>query len=170
MSGRSKAISHTTLHEAAQGNRLPSWATTVEFVKACGADPAAFRERWEQADRAIRSVGSPVEPLAADQSDAELAGTASDDEPSLAPPSPPAHRRRLVLAAAVVLLAAVIATVVVVAVDGGGDSHRNSGEPETSLSARLTPADCPVHQSNPPPAPPAHAGDASAFIADLTLP
>ena len=37
MAGRSRAISHTTLHEAAQGNRLPSWATTVEFVRACGA-------------------------------------------------------------------------------------------------------------------------------------
>lgn len=46
MSGRSGAISHTTLHEATKGNRLPSWGTTVEFVKACGADPAAYRESW----------------------------------------------------------------------------------------------------------------------------
>ncbi|WP_223853028.1 NBR1-Ig-like domain-containing protein [Microbispora bryophytorum] len=55
MSGRSGAISHTTLHEATKGNRLPSWETTVEFVKACGADPAAYRERWDSANLAVRS-------------------------------------------------------------------------------------------------------------------
>lgn len=62
MSGRSGAISHTTLHEATKGNRLPSWETTVEFVKACGADPAAYRERWEMANRAVRSgsAGGPA--------------------------------------------------------------------------------------------------------------
>ncbi|WP_242908771.1 NBR1-Ig-like domain-containing protein [Actinomadura terrae] len=58
MSGRSGAISHTTLHEATKGNRLPSWGTTVEFVKACGADPAVYRERWEQANRTVRSAGA----------------------------------------------------------------------------------------------------------------
>ena len=56
MSGRSRAISHTTLHEAAQGNRLPSWATTVEFVKACSADPAEYREQWQQANTVVKSV------------------------------------------------------------------------------------------------------------------
>ncbi|MFD9946325.1 hypothetical protein ACFWYW_30325 [Nonomuraea sp. NPDC059023] len=63
MSGRSGAISHTTLHEAVKGNRLPSWETTVEFVKACGADPAAYRAYWERANLAVRSV-SAVEPRA----------------------------------------------------------------------------------------------------------
>ncbi|WP_260615451.1 NBR1-Ig-like domain-containing protein [Microbispora sp. KK1-11] len=58
MSGRSGAISHTTLHEATKGNRLPSWETTVEFVKACGADPAAYRERWEGANFAVRSASA----------------------------------------------------------------------------------------------------------------
>ncbi|WP_149264627.1 NBR1-Ig-like domain-containing protein [Actinomadura sp. K4S16] len=58
MAGRSRAISHTTLHEAAQGNRLPSWATTVEFVKTCGADPEAYRERWEAANRLVRTAGA----------------------------------------------------------------------------------------------------------------
>ncbi|MCT9931674.1 NBR1-Ig-like domain-containing protein [Planotetraspora sp. A-T 1434] len=58
MSGRSGAISHTTLHEATKGNRLPSWETTVEFVKACGADPAAYRERWERANLAVRSTSA----------------------------------------------------------------------------------------------------------------
>ncbi|MEV0386305.1 NBR1-Ig-like domain-containing protein [Nonomuraea sp. NPDC050643] len=58
MSGRSGAISHTTLHEATKGNRLPSWETTVEFVKVCGADPADYRERWERANLAVRSVST----------------------------------------------------------------------------------------------------------------
>src|SRR3954447_7228961 len=58
MSGRAGAISHTTLHEATKGNRLPSWETTAEFVKACGADPAAYRERWERASLAIRSASA----------------------------------------------------------------------------------------------------------------
>ncbi|WP_141585861.1 NBR1-Ig-like domain-containing protein [Actinomadura sp. WMMA1423] len=58
MAGRSRAISHTTLHEAAQGNRLPSWATTGEFVKACGADPEVYRERWTAANRLVRAAGA----------------------------------------------------------------------------------------------------------------
>jgi len=58
MAGRSGAISHTTLHEATKGNRLPSWATTAEFVKACGADPAAYRERWEKANQVVRAAGA----------------------------------------------------------------------------------------------------------------
>ncbi|MFC4533677.1 NBR1-Ig-like domain-containing protein [Sphaerisporangium dianthi] len=46
------------MHEATKGNRLPSWETTVEFVKACGADPAAYRERWERANLAVRSASA----------------------------------------------------------------------------------------------------------------
>ncbi|MFK4036037.1 NBR1-Ig-like domain-containing protein [Nonomuraea wenchangensis] len=82
MSGRSGAISHTTLHEATKGNRLPSWETTVEFVKACDADPAAYRDRWEQANRVVRSA-SAGEPAAradslTEQPSAGLAVAAAD--------------------------------------------------------------------------------------------
>lgn len=49
MAGRSGCISHTTLHDAMRGSRLPSWETTVEFVKACGFDPLPWRPRWEAA-------------------------------------------------------------------------------------------------------------------------
>jgi hypothetical protein len=81
MSGRSGAISHTTLHEATKGNRLPSWETTVEFVKACGADPAAYRERWERANLAVRSA-SAVDPsvradASVDRPPGELAASAT---------------------------------------------------------------------------------------------
>ncbi|MFC4063007.1 NBR1-Ig-like domain-containing protein [Planomonospora corallina] len=68
MSGRSGAISHTTLHEATKGNRLPSWETTVEFVRACGADPADYRERWEKANQTVRGTGIGDPPVLADAS------------------------------------------------------------------------------------------------------
>ncbi|PZG29925.1 hypothetical protein C1I98_31570, partial [Spongiactinospora gelatinilytica] len=45
------------MHEATKGNRLPSWETTTEFVRACGADPAAYRERWERANQTVRGAG-----------------------------------------------------------------------------------------------------------------
>ncbi|MEW2354852.1 NBR1-Ig-like domain-containing protein [Spirillospora sp. NPDC029432] len=52
------------MHEATKGNRLPSWGTTAEFVKACGADPDDYRERWERANQAVRtaSAGDHAEP------------------------------------------------------------------------------------------------------------
>jgi hypothetical protein len=51
MAGRSGRISHTTLHEAAAGTRFPSWETTREFVRACDAEEAQWRRRWEDAQR-----------------------------------------------------------------------------------------------------------------------
>ncbi|GAA3254853.1 hypothetical protein GCM10020216_090900 [Nonomuraea helvata] len=74
MSGRSGAISHTTLHEATKGNRLPSWETTVEFVKACDADPAAYRELWERANRAVRSASAGNPSMRVDTSVAPSSG------------------------------------------------------------------------------------------------
>lgn len=53
MSGRSGCISHTTLHEASRGNRFPTWETTAEYLKACGADPEELRDRWERTDRVV---------------------------------------------------------------------------------------------------------------------
>lgn len=51
MAGRSGRISHTTLHEAAAGTRFPSWETVREFVRACEADEAQWRRRWQDAQR-----------------------------------------------------------------------------------------------------------------------
>ncbi|GGK91573.1 hypothetical protein Sme01_53930 [Sphaerisporangium melleum] len=123
MSGRSGAISHTTLHEATKGNRLPSWETTVEFVRACGATPDAYRERWEQANLTVRSASAGDPPARTDPSAArppgELAASASDaaegpaavhtatgspapwpaGEPSASVPPPPHGEARPVLSA-----------------------------------------------------------------------
>jgi Ig-like domain from next to BRCA1 gene len=196
MSGRSRAISHTTLHEAAQGHRLPSWATTVEFVKACGADPAEYRERWRQADQLIKSVNALNAPARDSQSRSSagaaisaaggpdrhtiqvaIGGEPGQLETAAEVPGdrgPVSRRRRLrfvLTAAAVLSVIAVAAVVAVFTVWSGRDSpagHRNP--PNSKPRAALSPADCPVHQRNPPPAAPTHAGDASAFVADITLP
>lgn len=190
MSGRSRAISHTTLHEAAQGHRLPSWATTVEFVKACGADPGDYRERWEQATRAVRSA-RPSRPLGFAIPAAGLAerraihvpidvpddapdDAPDDDDDEFAASAPPTRRwftRRGAAALAAAAVVAVAVVVIVVTVNAGTDSGQHGGSPSAHpLKAQPSPADCPMHAKNPPPAPPAHRGDASAFIADITLP
>lgn len=199
MSGRSRAISHTTLHEAAQGNRLPSWATTVEFVKACGSDPAEYRERWEQANTVVRSVisihltrstsdsvsrlstGNAIvsarvtdsavdsDPVRPHDSSDPPSDTGANDETPVAPA--PRNRRRLWFVLPGVAAVVVVVVAVVVALDSGKDSpaKKQNGTAQP-LKAQLSPADCPMHSPNPPPAPPAHAGDASLFIADITLP
>lgn len=71
MASRSGCISHTTLHEAAAGRRLPTWETTEQFLLTCGADPAAWRQEWQRAqrlqwigagresDEPVRDIGSP---------------------------------------------------------------------------------------------------------------
>ncbi|MEU1588326.1 NBR1-Ig-like domain-containing protein [Micromonospora sp. NPDC005710] len=58
MAGRSGRISHTTLHEAATGNRFPSWETVREFVRACEADEVQWRRRWEDAQRPASAQGT----------------------------------------------------------------------------------------------------------------
>jgi hypothetical protein len=146
MSGRSKAISHTTLHEAAKGNRLPSWETTVEFVKACGGDPAAYRERWENANRAVRSVDRP-----------------SDAAPPVARPR---GLPRPVVFTALAVLAGAAVVVVVLAVRGSDPVQNPSGG---SSIAAPTPVVCPVRPTSPPSAPPLRKGDATEFVDDVTL-
>ncbi|WP_239122935.1 NBR1-Ig-like domain-containing protein [Sphaerisporangium siamense] len=174
MSGRSGAISHTTLHEATKGNRLPSWETTVEFVKACDGDPAAYRERWERANLAVRSAGDSslrAEPLVAPSPPDEIAG---DDQP--VPPAPGGRRRARPTRAAVAVFATAAvgigaAVVVAVLVNRGSATDGRGPEPSGSSSeTTLSAADCPVRPTNPPWAPPAHEGDSATFIGDITLP
>ncbi|WP_433339228.1 NBR1-Ig-like domain-containing protein [Spirillospora sp. CA-294931] len=181
MSGRSGAISHTTLHEATKGNRLPSWGTTAEFVKACGADPADYRERWERANLAVRSVSPENGAALANTSPTitaeRLPAPQPPGESPAAPPSPAANdvpersgRRRLVAA---VLAAAAVGTVILgVAIAKRGSGSDGNGQTSSTRpsKAALSPADCPVRASNPALAQPAHKGDAATFIADVTLP
>ncbi|WP_460444646.1 NBR1-Ig-like domain-containing protein [Angustibacter aerolatus] len=181
MAGRSRAVSHTTLHEAAQGNRLPSWPTTAEFVKACGADPADYRERWEQANRAVQACAGTAASGTASSGTAASDTAASDTaaaEPSSAPaprthddaPDPadrPGRRRR---AAVVALVAAAVVVVVALAVGVTWWAGRDDRSTGGSAAGPTSPTVCPVRQANPAPAPPRNVGDDSAFVADATLP
>lgn len=185
MSGRSRAISHTTLHEAAQGNRLPSWSTTVEFVKACGGDPDDFREEWDSANRAVQGATStaatsrPDETTAAaipadtDTADDTTDDTTDDTELPTATATDPGPRRHwyaLAGAAAVVAVAAAVIGFVVAA----GSDDRPAGPAAANRAAQLDakPAapDCPIQQTSPPYSPPAHPGDHARFIGDITVP
>ncbi|MFC4908855.1 NBR1-Ig-like domain-containing protein [Actinomadura gamaensis] len=209
MSGRSKAISHATLHEATKGNRLPSWPTTVEFVKACGADPEAFRERWEKANLVVRSVstgGHPIVTASAetptDASSAEilpsgqttgeilatngaLGARLPEDAHSVDAPTgdvllavPEAERRkrfRLSRPVAATVAAAVVTGGVVVGVvflnDGSSEPAGHNLNPSGATSeAGTSGSSCPVHAPQPSPSAPAHEGDASIFVKDVTLP
>lgn len=142
MAGRSGKISHTTLHEAAAGNRLPSWPTTREYVTACGADVTPWRERWlevsariqppEHADEA--SPGSP-HPLPSPTVDA-------------APVTPlRAGRWRWIVPG--VAVAAVAGIAVDLVIDTGKEG--SAVPPQPSQGVRVP-------------------GDRSRFIADVTIP
>lgn len=116
MAKRSGAISHATMHDAVQGVRLPSWETSVEFAKACGADPEDLRADWERAKATLQPVPEKDEPA----EDAEDAGSARDTGAPAAESSPE-HREREPHAReggggrSKLALAALVAVVVVVA-------------------------------------------------------
>lgn len=61
MAQRSGCISHTTLHEAVAGRRLPTWETTEQFLRSCGQHPPAWREQWERAEQLQWMAPSPAE-------------------------------------------------------------------------------------------------------------
>jgi 8-oxo-dGTP pyrophosphatase MutT (NUDIX family) len=124
MAQLSGSVSHTTLHEAATGARFPSWETTREFVRACGADPEPWLARWKQAR-----------------------GEPDDSQPTPATEQRRARhprRRRAVVVTGIAILLLGIATGVV-------------------ATARGTGGNAAVVKST-------DAGDASRFIADVTIP
>ncbi|MET8359591.1 NBR1-Ig-like domain-containing protein [Micromonospora sp. NPDC005171] len=95
MAGRSGRISHTTLHEAAAGTRFPSWETVREFVRACEADEAQWRRRWEDAQRlgsVHRIADGDVAPVdAASPTSAEGSTTAGEPKPGTRTESAETH-------------------------------------------------------------------------------
>lgn len=160
LAGRSGKISHTTLHEAATGNRFASWETTREFVRACDGDETRWRSRWEEAAAATGSVlvlGSTApEPPPAPGTTAAPATAAELPEPDLSwvrdgsrRPARSARFRRRVFAAAAV---AAVAAAGGIAIAGWPDD--SDGE------ANLT--STPVGPRIP--------GDQSRFITDVTIP
>ncbi|SNT45761.1 Helix-turn-helix domain-containing protein [Asanoa hainanensis] len=147
MAGRSGRISHTTLHEAAAGTRFPSWETTREFVRACDADEALWRTRWEDAQRREPEVAAAnVDPVAEVAADIE---PEHKDEPRR-------HRWWWLAAAAAVVLAAVV-----------GITHPWSSPSGSSAApaptSSPTPSTTPFSDSLIP-------GDSSKFVGDVTIP
>jgi hypothetical protein len=133
MSGRSHAISHTTLHDAVQGHRLPSWPTTAEFVKACRADPADFRERWERANQIVRSSAPPPEPPALVPDAAEPSALSPEAAGSSAPGLGAAGASALVPeAAGPSALSPDASGASALIADAAGPSVLNSGTPGSS--------------------------------------
>jgi Helix-turn-helix domain len=50
--------SASALSTAASGAAFPSLAITLAYARACGADPAEWRQRWESAAGLIRQAGA----------------------------------------------------------------------------------------------------------------
>ena len=157
MAGRSGVISHTTLHEAAQGNRLPSWDTTVEFVKACGADPEDYRETWNRADHVVS--GRSTVPGTVQSVPGEVASKSEPGAPSQR--AMPRVRQLVVGAVSLAVLGAGLGAWTILSPD----------EPRQPVDTGAPSAgECPISQTNPPPAPPEHEGDRAMFVADVTMP
>jgi hypothetical protein len=150
MAGRSGRISHTTLHEAAAGTRFPSWETTREFVRACEADEAQWRRRWEQAQPAGAIHAELVDPPSS-----ELRSANSQLVPAALPalPAPTATGKRgrwwRLLAVAVIVAVAVLGITLHSRSKGG--STAEAATPKSSSDARIP-------------------GDASKFVGDVTIP
>ncbi|MEU7946693.1 NBR1-Ig-like domain-containing protein [Micromonospora taraxaci] len=185
MAGRSGRISHTTLHEAAAGTRFPSWETTREFVRACEADEAQWRRRWEEAQRPGSAHGVPDDDPAPDVAGSEAdvepeptvgatatgdGGSAADHGSDLRVAEYPhveeeagARRSRSpwLAAAAVVMVVAIVAVLGVTLRDWS--SPDRSGTPVTSASSASSPSASAFSDS-------LIAGDSSKFVADVTIP
>ncbi|MET7862956.1 NBR1-Ig-like domain-containing protein [Micromonospora taraxaci] len=193
MAGRSGRISHTTLHEAAAGTRFPSWETTREFVRACEADEAQWRRRWEEAQRQGSVPGvpddDPAPDVAASEADVEAVATSDDTTTRAEAPGGPdtsaaeyrsdlrvaeyphaeeeagARRSRSpwLAAAAVVMVVAMIAVLGVTL--RNRSSPDRSGAPAASASSTASPSPSSSAFSDS-----LIAGDSSKFVADVTIP
>ncbi|WP_123664437.1 NBR1-Ig-like domain-containing protein [Actinocorallia herbida] len=151
----------------------------------CGGDPAAYRDRWERANRTVRGSNAPGAAVPAGGSEARQ--TAEPDASTRPPPEertgdprpgpagrPGRGRPRLSVltkaALATTAAGSVVAVVIALSADRGVGSDQQGAQPLSGPAETVPgPEDCPVLTPNPPPAPPAHPGDLAVFVADVTL-
>lgn len=151
MAGRSGRISHTTLHEAAAGTRFPSWETTREFVRACEADEAEWRLRWEDAQRTDTRDAAPTVVTTL-----ELVPVASRAlEVAASDLITNTRRRWWRWFAAAALVVAIVAALGLVT-RGRAKEDPSAGAPSAAPSSGSSDALVP--------------GDASRFVGDVTIP
>ncbi|WP_050671366.1 NBR1-Ig-like domain-containing protein [Luteipulveratus halotolerans] len=193
MAVRSGAISHATMHDAVRGARMPSWETTVEFAKACGADPRTLRADWKRMDSVVRAaqvrsgpqsvvvpepqVGDPapaapadIEPAPADPApDTTASGTAAPEAPS-----EPAGRRSVWTLVGVALLAAALTLVASLGVSaltrGDGPAPAAAYIAPTAVPTATLAGGCPGNGRTTGAHMPRVAGDKGAFVSDVTVP
>ncbi|OWV12832.1 hypothetical protein B5D80_01325 [Micromonospora wenchangensis] len=91
--------SHTALAGVLSGTRLPSLELTLAFVRACGGDEAAWRDRWHR-EAALDQPAAP----APDGSAGEPPGRSTPEVPQSPPRRTPVPRWALVAAAGVTVL------------------------------------------------------------------
>ncbi|UIJ34462.1 NBR1-Ig-like domain-containing protein [Allobranchiibius sp. GilTou73] len=191
MAETSGCISHTTLHEAASGNRFPSWDTTKQFVLACGADPAPWQERWHAAARQVDPSTEPATPSTSPVASEPVATSAAS---AGAPPADdttgaavsgdrPRHRwwEPTWVPVAIVLVAAIAVAGLFLAL-----SRRSSSASPSTTSSTAAPqvaagqtdpgqsggssSGCVVSKAAASPMSPVTPGDSSTFGADISYP
>lgn len=195
MAKRSGAISHATLHDAVRGTRLPSWETTVEFVRACDSNPAEVRDTWARAQTVVRRRSRPSVPPSPPAPPSTPGDTASRPDPATPPPGAPARepdpaplplvpaagsrpdRRGVAGRIADLRPATLVGAGVVVGVlaaIGGSTLWRETvaatTPPTTASAAPTSPSPCPSNTGTFPHLPPRQEGDKALLVADVTLP
>lgn len=166
MAKRSGAISHATLHDALQGARMPSWETTVEFARACGADPEELRGDWEAAVAVVRPTDECLE---------------ASDEPEPGPPRRRPRRQQLLvgLAVAVAMVGALVAAFVLTREDPDdatagstvtGEATAAYSSAPSAPSTTTGPDGCPGNVDVSAGSKTLVDGDGAAFVDDVTIP
>ena len=150
MASHAHSVSHTTLHEAVTGRRLPTWPTTCAFVEACGGDAAEWRARWQAAATASEPGKGPETELrrSADTGPTPIVG--EDAKPGAS------GRAGCLLAAVATGCAITGAGATLYAVQ-----HAHGGRPAARPS-RATVSTTALS--------PLHPGDRSVFLSDITVP
>lgn len=199
MAKRSGAISHATLHDAVQGTRLPSWETTVEFVRACDADPTQLRDAWIRAQLVVKGRSrstmaaassearpSPVvdQPFGSFSPDTALQTPASGPPPTPSPTVPEAASEPIRRDAALrfgrfgrfgpaALVGAGLVAGVLITLSGSAVWQAAVIALRASAVAPVataSPEPCPSNTGSFPSLPPRHEGDKALLIADVSLP